>query len=266
MSRERPTSLITGASAGIGAAFARALAERGHDLILTAQDDDRLVAIGAELAGRGTSVTILPADLAVPGTVERLCAEIAARGLAVDWLINNAGYALPGAFEAKPWEAHIAYTRVMMEAPTEFVWRLLPGMRERGFGRIINVASLAAFFPGLAGHTLYPAAKAYLLKFSQSLAFENRDRDIRICALCPGFTRTDMHGTAGTQTFIDRLPAYLLQSADAVAAEGLAAIDAGRIVHVSGWANRINTALLKLLPDAVALHFAARDARGFRKA
>lgn len=262
----RPTSLVTGASAGIGAAFARALAARGHALVLTALDDDRLPRIAEELrASFNVPITVLPADLAVKGAVEGLCAEIERQDLAIDWLVNNAGYALPGPFDAKPWETHAAYVRVMIEAPAEFVWRLLPGMRQRNFGRIVNVASIAVFWPGLAGHTLYPAAKSYLLKFSQSLSFENRDRDIRVCALCPGFTHTDMHDGAGTRGLIARLPDHLLQPAEAVAAEGLDAIDAGKIVHISGRPNRAFKTLGKLLPDALMQHFAMLDARSFRK-
>lgn len=266
MSKERPTSLITGASAGIGATFARALAARGHDLVLTARRADRLAALAEEVsAAHGTSVTVLPADLGADAAVAGLCATIEARGLSIDWLINNAGYGVSGSFDAKPWEVHAASIRVLVEAPTELSWRLLPGMRARNYGRIVNVASLAAFAPGTAGHTLYPGSKAYLLKFSQSLALENIDRDIHVCALCPGFTYSEFHDVSGTRALMNRLPKFLWQTAEAVVAEGLAAVEAGEVVRVTGRVNRGIKTLTKLLPDRVILNLSAKEGRRFRE-
>jgi Short-chain dehydrogenases of various substrate specificities len=149
MPSSHPLSLITGASAGIGAAFARELAALGHDLVLTARRVDRLEALAGELREKhGVSVTVLPNDLADPGAPQLLCEALQQRDLQVDWLINNAGYGVPGSFLANDWRTHADFLQVLLTAPTELAWRLLPGMRKRGYGRVINVASLAGHVPG----------------------------------------------------------------------------------------------------------------------
>jgi short-subunit dehydrogenase len=265
MSVVRPLSLVTGASAGIGAAFAHALAARGHDLVLTARRVDRLQALATQLQERHrNTVTVLPCDLAEAGAVHALHEAISQRGLAVDWLINNAGYGVPGTFEASDWPVHADFLRVLVEAPTELAWRLLPAMRQRGYGRIINVASLAGHIPGSAGHTLYAASKAYLIKFSQSLALENRAHGVNVCALCPGFTRSEFHDITGTRELMDKLPGFVWQSAEAVVAEGIAAVDTGNPVHVTGRVNRTIKTLVKLMPDRLSLWLSARQSRRYR--
>jgi len=265
VSRDRPQSLITGASAGIGAAFARALAALGHDLVLTARRTDRLEALAAELrAAHGCTITALPLDLAAPGAAAKLATTIAERGLSVDWLINNAGYGVPGTFDGNEWKTHEDFIRIMIEAPTELVWRLLPAMREAGYGRIINVASLAGHVPAPAGHTLYAASKAYLIKFSQALALENADRDVHACALCPGFTWSEFHDVTGTRETMNKMPAYMWQTAEAVVAEGIEAVEAGDPVRVTGRVNRAIKAFAKLVPDRLGLWIMARQAHRFR--
>jgi len=265
MSRERPTSLVTGASAGIGAAFARALATRGHDLILTARRADRLETLATEVrTAHSCTATVLPLDLAAPGAAGQLVDEIAVRGLSVDWLINNAGYGVPGTFDGNDWKTHEDFIRIMMEVPTELAWRLLPAMRERGYGRIINVASLAGHVPATAGHTLYGASKAYLIKFSQALALENIDRDVHVCALCPGFTWSEFHDVTGTRETMNKMPSYMWQTAEAVVAEGIEAVEAGDPVRVTGRVNRAIKAFAKLLPDRLGLWIMARQAHRFR--
>jgi short-subunit dehydrogenase len=255
----RPSSLITGASAGIGAAFARALAGKGHDLILTARRADRLEALAAD-----TAVTIVPADLAQPGAVAALVDAIAERGLRVDWLINNAGYGVSGALEANPWPVHADFLRVMVEAPAELAHRLLPGMRARGYGRIVNVASLAGLVPAAAGNTMYPSSKAFLIKFSEALAIENAECGVHVTALCPGFTWSEFHDVTGTRDKMNRLPRWMWQTAKAVVAEGIAAVEAGRAIHVSGGVNRTIRRVVGLLPDAIALRLSARQGRRYR--
>lgn len=265
MSRERPLSLITGASAGIGAAFARALAARGHDLILTARRVERLEMLAAQVRDRhGVTVTVLPLDLAAPGAAREMADTIAARGLSVDWLINNAGYGVPGTFDDNDWKTHQDFIRVMIEAPTELAWLLLPAMRKAGYGRIINVASLAGHVPAPAGHTLYAASKAYLIKFSQALALENADRDVHVCALCPGFTWSEFHDVTGTRETMNKMPSYMWQSAEAVVAEGIEAVEAGNPVRVTGRINRAIKAFAKLVPDRLGLWIMARQAHRFR--
>ncbi|HEY2622520.1 MAG TPA: SDR family oxidoreductase [Dyella sp.] len=265
MPATRPLTLITGASAGIGAAFARDLAARGHDLVLTARRTDRLEALAQELRARHPcAITVLTADLGQPDAIPVLCGELMSRGLAVDWLINNAGYGVPGTFEAVDWPVHEAFIRVLMTAPTELAWRLLPGMRERGYGRIINVASLAGHVPGSAGHTLYAASKAYLIKFSQSLALENRHLGVHVCALCPGFTWSEFHDVTGTRTLMNALPGFMWQTAEAVVREGHDAVERGVVVHVTGRVNRFIKALMKVLPDPFTLWLSARESKRYR--
>lgn len=267
MSIDRPVSLITGASAGIGAAFARALAARGHDLVLTARRADRLETLAAELREKhGCAVTVIPADLEAPGAAAALTAAIDARGIAVDWLINNAGYGVPGSLDAEPWDVHARFLRIMAEVPTELIWRLLPGMRARGYGRIVNVASLAGHVPGSAGHTLYPAVKSYLIKMSQSLALENADRGIHVLALCPGFTMSEFHDVTGTREIMRKMPSYMWQTAEAVVDEALIAVETGAPVRVTGRLNRAIKAMFKLLPDALAYRLIARSAHRWRDA
>lgn len=267
MSRSRPLSLVTGASAGIGAAFARELAARGHDLVLTARRADRLETLAAELGTKhGTVTTVLPLDLADPAAPSRLADTLIERGLAVDWLINNAGYGVPGTFEANDWPTHAAFIQVLMTAPTELAWRLLPGMRERGYGRIVNVASLAGHVPGTAGHTLYGASKAYLIKFSQSLALENRHLGVHVCALCPGFTWSEFHDVTGTRDLMNQMPRFMWQSAEEVVREACEAVDRGDIVRVTGRVNRFIKSLVKLMPDRLALWLSARESRRYRHA
>jgi uncharacterized protein len=265
MTQARPLSLITGASAGIGAAFARALATLGHDVVLTARRTDRLETLAAELrATHGIQATVLTNDLADPHAVEQLCAELDQRGLKADWLINNAGYGVPGRFDANDWATHADFLRVLVTAPTELAWRLLGGMRERGYGRIVNVASLAGHVPGSAGHTLYAASKAYMIKFSQSLALENQGNGVHVCALCPGFTRSEFHDVTGTRPLVNKMPSFMWQSAEDVVQEGIKAVERGDAVHVTGRFNRTVKGVFKLMPDKFALRMSARQSHRYR--
>ncbi|MBE1162805.1 SDR family NAD(P)-dependent oxidoreductase [Dyella acidiphila] len=265
MSQARPLSLITGASAGIGAAFARALAARGHDVVLTARRTDRLETLAAELRqAHGTNVTVITNDLAEPHAVEQLCNALDERGLQVDWLINNAGYGVPGPFDQVDWAVHADFMRVLMTAPTELAWRLVRGMRARGYGRIVNVASLAGHVPGTAGHTLYAASKAYMIKFSQSLALENQAIGVHACALCPGFTKSEFHDVTGTRQMMNKLPDYMWQTSEQVVQEGIAAVERGDAVFVTGRFNRVVKGLFKLLPDRVAMRMSAKQSKRYR--
>lgn len=265
MTQARPLSLITGASAGIGAAFARALAARGHDLVLTARRTDRLETLAAELHdAHGVTATVLTNDLADPQAVEQLCQSLDERGLKVDWLINNAGYGVPGRFDQNEWATHADFLRVLVTAPTELAWRLIRGMRERGYGRIVNVASLAGHVPSTAGHTLYAASKAYMIKFSQSLALENQTTGVHACALCPGFTRSEFHDVTGTRPLMNKLPGFMWQSAEQVVQEGIDAVERGDAVYVTGRFNRTIKSLFKLMPDKLALRMSARESRRYR--
>ncbi|KZC18378.1 dehydrogenase [Rhodanobacter sp. FW510-R12] len=265
MTASRPLSLVTGASSGIGAAFARQLAALGHDLVLTARRADRLETLAAELREQhAAQAIVLPRDLADPATPRALCDELDRRSLQVDWLVNNAGYGVPGTFVANDWTTHADFLQVLLTAPTELAWRLLPGMRQRGHGRIINVASLAGHVPGPAGHTLYAASKAYLIKFSQSLALENRAAGVNVCALCPGFTWSEFHDITGTRDKMNRLPGFMWLSAEEVVRQGLAAVERGDAVYIPGRVNRTIKTLVHLLPDRLALWLSARESKRYR--
>ncbi|MFA6230315.1 MAG: SDR family oxidoreductase [Rhodanobacter sp.] len=265
MTRQRQLSLITGASSGIGAEFARQLAAMGHDLVLTARRTERLQTLAAELqAQHGIEVTVLPHDLADPAAPAWLEAILRERGIQVDWLINNAGYGVPGTFDARDWSTHAAFLQVLLTAPTELAWRLLPAMRERGHGRIINVSSLAGHVPAPAGHTLYAASKAYLIKFSQALALENQARGVHVCALCPGFTWSEFHDVTQTREKMNTLPGFMWLTAEEVVRQGIAAVDRGDAVYIPGRVNRFIKSLVQLIPDRLALWLSARESRRYR--
>jgi short-subunit dehydrogenase len=258
-------ALVTGASAGIGAALARELASRGANIILTARRIDRLEALAHELSrDHGIRAECVTADLADAQAPERLCAEIERRGLAIDILVNNAGYGVTGHYPAQPWAVHAAFLQVMVAAPCELAWCLLPAMQQRGYGRIVNVASLAGLVPGSAGHTLYAASKAFLIKFSQSLALENASRGVNVCALCPGFTYSEFHDVTGTRKIVSKMPAWMWLTAEQVAREGIDAVERGEAVWVTGRANRAIKSLMKMLPDRFALRTMQRRSRNFR--
>jgi short-subunit dehydrogenase len=261
----RLRALVTGASSGIGAAFAHELAARGRDLVLTARREERLRALAEDLrAQHGIDAQVVAADLSQVDAPRRIVEEVARRGLHIDILVNNAGYGVPGDFLDSDWQTHADFCHVLMLAPTELCHYLLLPMRERGFGRIINVASLAGLVPGTPKHTLYAAAKSYIIKFSQSLALENRAHGVNVCALCPGFTYSEFHDVTGARGKVSKIPAWMWMGADRVVREGLDAVDGGEIVYVTGRINRLTRMLFKLLPDKLGLRVIARRARHFR--
>lgn len=258
-------ALVTGASSGIGASFARELARRGCNLVLTARRQDRLQALCEELPSEhGIKCVAIPCDLARPQAPAELVAAIEERDLTIGVLINNAGYGVPGTFDAQPWQVHRDFMQVLMRAPTELIHRLLPSMRERGFGRIINVASLAGHLPGSSGHTLYAASKAYMIRFSQSLALENAVHGVNVCGLCPGFTHSEFHDVTGARELVSRLPRWMWMDADTVARQGLDAVERGDAVYVNGRINAAIKAFADLIPDRLAMWLSARHSNRYR--
>lgn len=256
-------ALITGASAGIGAAIAREYARRGKPLLLTARREDRLQALARSLAGQ-VPCAVITADLADPAAPQALFDACRERGLHVDTLVNNAGYGVPGAYLSSPWDTHAAFVQVMITAVSELSWRFLPAMRAARYGRILNVASLAGLVPGSAGHTLYAAAKSYLIKFSESLALEQREHGIHVTALCPGFTYSEFHDITGTRAQVSRMPRWMWQSAEQVAIEGIDAVERGEVMVVSGRVNRLLRQIAKHLPDGAARKLVASRSQDFR--
>ena len=259
------TMLITGASAGIGAALAREYANRGWNLILTARRTERLTAMSKEISEQyGVKVDHVTADLMVPGAVDAILAEITSKGLTVDGLINNAGYGHPGLFLESPWEEHERFNRLMVGVVVEATHKVLPGMVERGFGRIMHVASLAGHMPGSRGHTLYAAVKAYLIKFSESLNAEMGQNGVHVSALCPGFTITEFHDVNGTREGINALPSYMKMSAENCARLGADALERNEDVFISGKVNRFIARLGRFMPRERVKKMMLKRSEGYR--
>ncbi len=259
-------ALVTGASAGIGAEFARQLAARGCDLVLTARREERLQALAVALREQhGVAVDVVADDLADPAAPARIVAAATGNDRAVDVLVNNAGYGIPGSYTRVDWDTHARFMQVMVTAPLELCHRLLPAMREGGYGRIINVASLAGLIPATFGNTLYGPAKAFLMRVSQALALENRHHGIHVCALCPGFTHSEFHDVSQARGLVSKLPRWMWMDADEVVRQGLDAVERGRVVYVPGRVNRLVKATLDVLPDRLALAIIARQGRHFRR-
>ena len=260
------TALITGASAGIGAAFAELYASKDFDLVLTARRADKLNAVAARLRERyGRQVDAVVIDHSDPEAARHLCAELDARGITVDVLVNNAGYGVPGRYDDVPWETQDAMLRVMVVGVAELTRRLWPGMIARRYGRVINVASLAGLVPAPAGHTLYGATKAFLIKFSEALAEEGRPHGVHATAICPGFTRSEFHDVTGTREQMNKLPSWFWLDADTVARTGFDAVEAGVSVYVTGRLNRAIALAVRYVPNWIIFAVGRRMGRSYRK-
>jgi len=257
--------LITGASAGIGEAFAHVFASRSWNLVITARREDRLLALASKLsADHGVQVTCLAKDLSIPSSVAELVDELNSKGLKADGLVNNAGYAVPGHFARTLWDDQAKFIRVLVTAPCELTHALLPGMIERGWGRILNVASVAGLVPGSAGHTLYGAAKAFMVKFSQSLLVENERYNVLTTALCPGFTYSEFHDVTGTRAKVSRMGKAWWSTAEDVAVAGYDGVMNGKAIVVTGRRSKQVVPLMKVLPDSWALAIMRRRSKAFR--
>jgi short-subunit dehydrogenase len=262
----RKLCLITGASAGIGAALAREFAAHGWDLALTARRKDRLTDLAEELKARfGVDSLTIAADLTKKTAPKAIVKAVADAGRQIDGLVNNAGYGLPGTFTEPSWKDHEQFLQVMLNAPLELCYLTLPQMRERKFGRIINVASLAGHLPGSSGHTLYGADKSFLVKFSESLNLENLDHGVHVSALCPGFTYSEFHDVNDTRPMVSKMPNYMWQTAEEVAKSGYLAVEKNVAVRVTGGVNKTIAAIAKLLPDPLARAWMKSQSSKFRR-
>ena len=260
------TALVTGASSGIGKAFAELLAQKGYAVVLTARRGDRLEALAADLREKYHVTThTLVADLAQPSASEQIAVELAARQLTIDLLVNNAGYGVPGSYVNVAWPDHERFMQVMVTAVLDLTYRLLPGMIERGWGRIINIASVAGMVPAPAGHTLYGASKSFLIKFSEALAAENGPKGVNVTAVCPGFTWSEFHDVTGTRDKMNSVPAMLWLKADAVAREGYDAVMKGQSVVVNGGVYRFLVWLNGALPRSLSRWVSGMAGRRYRK-
>ena len=262
----RRFALITGASAGIGAAFARIYASNGYDVALTARRSERLEELSNELSLRyGVEALVIPADLAEPGAVDAILGRIAAEGREVDALVNNAGYSISGAYVGSEWAAQAAMLQVLVGVVCEASHKVLPGMLERRFGRIVNVASLAGLIPASPHATLYGACKSFLVKFSQTLHLETLNTGVHVSALCPGLTYSEFHDVDGSRARLEAAtPEWMWMGADEVAAHGYEAVEANRPVSVTGAPNKAIAASAKLIPDDWGLALIASQGGRFR--
>jgi hypothetical protein len=263
---ERLTALVTGASAGIGKAFADVFGKYGFNLILTARREDRLNQIATEFSAKHrVQAHVIPADLVDPAAPERLVNEIKARGLRVDALINNAGFGIPGRYVATKWENQRDFIQVLVTAPCELAHRLAPAMAERKRGYIINVASLAGMLPGSAGATLYGASKSFMVQFSRSLNIELEKDGVHVTAVCPGFTYSEFHDVNNTREMVSQMPKWMWLDADRVAREGYRAVMRGRFVHVPGLVYRTMVFFVRHLPESWVLRATLSQSRKFRR-
>jgi hypothetical protein len=246
-------ALITGASSGIGACFARALAARGRHLVLVARSTDKLEALKTEIVAKHSlRIEVIEQDLSVPGTAERLAAILRERGIIVDLLVNNAGFGAQGQFWKLPLDRQSAMLRLNIVALTELTHLLLPVMVAQRGGGIINISSTASFQP-VPYTSVYAASKAYVTSFSMGLAEEVDQYGVRVLALCPGGTATSFFDAG--QYSKREFPGGL-QSPEEVVEVGLRAFDRGRSLAVARFINRFMIFMQRLAPRRLVARLA----------
>jgi short-subunit dehydrogenase len=256
---QRRTALITGATAGIGAAFARRLAATGHDLVVVARDEERLGGTGAALrTEHGVEVEVLPADLATEEGCAAVEARLTDRDRPVDLLVNNAGKSLNRAFLRSTVEAETGLLQLNVHAVMRLTLAALPGMVDRRHGAVINVSSVAGFGAAMPGST-YSSSKAWVTNFSESVGLSVRPFGVRVMALCPGYVRTEFHQRAGIN--MSKTPEWLWIDADSLVDLALADLHKGKYVSVPTWKYKVVVFGMKHLPRSL-LQRVSRDTRG----
>lgn len=250
-----PTALVTGASSGLGAEYARQLADRGADLVLVARDADALERLAAALRGR-VAVEVLRADLLDPAGRARVAARLseAAGSGPVDLLVNAAGFGLPLAFERNDIEAEARHLALHVEVPMRLTHAVIGGMLARGRGRILNVASAAAFMP----RSTYGACKQWLVSFSRWANAVYAPRGVTVTAVCPGYTHTSFHERLGLPPGHEGVPRLLWLDARTVVAQSLRDAARGRAVSIPTLRYRLLTGLVRLVPARIAARLGTR--------
>ena len=247
----RRAALVTGASAGIGAAFARHLASEGYDVLLVARRAERLEQLATQIHQQhGVRAEVFAADLTAPAAPAAIISRATELGLSIDVLINNAGLSASTKFSDTPWDSVAGELQLMVTAVTELIHRAIPGMKQRGWGRIINLSSLAAMSPPGEG-LLYTGIKSYVLNMSQSLDMELKPHGIHVTALCPGFTHSEFHDVMGTRDAADRLPSFMWQQPESVVREGWAAVTHAKPVCIPGTVNKLTAAAIRPVPQRI---------------
>jgi uncharacterized protein len=256
---ENRVAVVTGASSGIGEAIAVELAHRGYQLVLVARRTDRLQALADDLS---IKAHVLPADLSSRADRAALPGRVAALGVATDILINNAGLARRAPVAKSDPEEQLNLVEVDVAAVVDLCSRFLPGMVERGCGAVLNVSSLAGFYP-LPGHAAYGAAKAFVLSYTESLRSELLGSGVVASALCPGPVDTGFDDVAGFDAGerAATLPSFMWKSADQVARAAIDGLDAGKCRVVPGRANRLVAACCRFAPHEQLLPLLSRRAQ-----
>ncbi len=249
-------ALVTGASSGIGAALARLLAERGYDVALVARRAERLTALAGELSQRhGCTALPIVADLSLPDAHLPIIAALAGRP--VDLLVNNAGLSIPGPFWQAPWERQRDALMTLTMAVAGMTHAVLPGMIARRSGRIITISSIVALSQGGPGHTVYPAAKAFVHTFMLSLDAEVRRHGIVCTSVLPGTTASEFREANAIAAKAGGLSDLFSQSSEAVARAAIEGNARGRLIVIPGWHNRLAALAMKIAPGAL-LRWAGR--------
>jgi uncharacterized protein len=251
------TAIVTGASSGIGADIARELARRGHGLTLVARREERLRELAGELSG--VRVEVVPADLGDPDGRRRVVEEVAARGLEVAVLVNNAGLSTQGPVHESDPDRELGMIAVDVEAVVHLCSLVLPGMVERGRGVVLNVASTAAMQP-LPGQAAYGASKAFVLSYTRAIGAELRGTGVTATALCPGPVETEFASVTGwTEEQVEgAMPRFMWVSSPDVARAGVDGAAAGRAVVIPGAGNKVASLLAKALPHGALLPVLAK--------
>jgi short-subunit dehydrogenase len=244
-SPSRPTALITGGAAGIGAAFARALTQEGYRLILVDRNREGLQAFAETLGSDPELVTADLTDEADIARIEERCRE------GVNLLVNNAGFGHPTEFLQTTAAAELAMSKLHMDVVLRLTLAALPGMIERRSGGIINLGSVLGFFPS----STYSASKAWVINFSQSAFTKARPHGVHVTVLCPGFTRTAFHDSAGMN--MSKIPGFLWLTPDTLVKTALRDWRKGRALSIPGWQNKTIAALSRLLPMRLILRIHA---------
>ena len=253
------TALVTGATSGIGAAFARRLAADGYDLVIVARDAQRLSDAAAALTqAHGVAVEALAADLTTDAGRESVAERLADPARPVELLVNNAGLSLNKPFLHSTVARESELLHLNVHAVMQLTLAALPPMVERGRGAVINVSSVAGFGAAMPGST-YPASKAWVTNFSESVALSVTPLGVRVMALCPGYVQTGMHARSGIN--MSKLPSRLWLDADSVVADGLRDLARGKVISVPDWKYKAAAFALRHLPRRF-VRLGARDTRG----
>ena len=251
------TALITGSSSGLGAEFAKQLASRGYNLVLTARREERLQRLAELVKSRyGVQVSVQPADLSKLTNIDRLVSTINSLPN-LELLVNNAGFGTVGRFHRVDADKELAMVNVHMVAPVLLCRAALPGMISRNHGAIINVASIAGLIP--IRNVLYYSSKAFLVSFTEALHAELRDSQVRVQALCPGLIQSEFHDTVEYSRFMrTSIPRFLWMTSEQVASESLKSLHHRNVICIPGYIYRLAGALSRNSISAGLINFAAQ--------